>query len=321
MVSASGSGTFAGRWFEGAVGIAEADHRAAQAGRRSGQGGQGAPLNLNLSPRADADANPMFKRQANRASSIGTRSDWAMGAFVTAKIIAPCWMCGDAGTTGEHKTKRTDLRTVFGTPTQDEPLYYHDANRSNQLVRSLDAKILKSPARICASCNNARTQPHDRAWEVMSAWLFDRQPTIKAGDIIRANRIFTYNTKQNMLGVHLYFLKLFGCMVVEAGPKIPIDIQQFADAILKTRAHPFVYLKFTHGPETTGRSELHLECTEDRKHVFSTWLYQVGWLTVIVMFATPSEKQRKGLFEAWHPKFGSNRLVIADLSAPIGKPV
>jgi hypothetical protein len=84
--------------------------------------------------------------------------------------LPKCWICGEDATTGEHKTKKSDLKSVFGVPTQTQPLYYHDANRRNQLVRSLDAKILKSPSRICAECNNARTQPHNLAWAYMSVW-------------------------------------------------------------------------------------------------------------------------------------------------------
>ena len=67
--------------------------------------------------------------------------------------------------------KRSDLAAVLGAPTQDQPFYFHDLERRNKPVKSLDAKILKAPIRICAECNTTRTQPHDRAWEQMSARL------------------------------------------------------------------------------------------------------------------------------------------------------
>jgi hypothetical protein len=37
-----------------------------------------------------------------------------------------CWICGGLATTGEHKTKKSDLRDVFGKdpPTQAVPSYY-----------------------------------------------------------------------------------------------------------------------------------------------------------------------------------------------------
>jgi hypothetical protein len=86
-----------------------------------------------------------------------------------------CWICKkNKADSGEHKTKRSDLLAVLGRPSQTLPFFYSDTKRQNQVVGSLDAKILKSPVRICAYCNNARTQPHDRAWERMSDRLRSR---------------------------------------------------------------------------------------------------------------------------------------------------
>jgi hypothetical protein len=119
-------------------------------------------------------------------------------------------------------------------------------------VRSLDAQILRSPGRICANCNNARTQPHDRAWERMSAWLLTREPAIAPGTIVRANRIFPYSTARQMRNVHLFFLKQFGCLIVEG--EISIDPTRFAHAIMKNRPHPNVYLKFGCAPSLDGKA-------------------------------------------------------------------
>src|SRR5882757_8036669 len=129
----------------------------------------------------------------------------------------PCWICNrNEANSGEHKTKRSDLLAVLGKPTQEAPFYYHDLHKANRPVGSLDAKILKSPVRICADCNTARTQPHDRAWEHMSDWRGTRQQPVKVGGFVRGNRIFPHNTRIQMKNVHLFFLKLFGCMICEA---------------------------------------------------------------------------------------------------------
>ena len=141
-----------------------------------------------------------------------------------------CWICGDNATAREHKTKRSDLRDVFGTPTQAEPLYLHNANTRNRPIRSVNAKILKSPSLICPNCNNARTQPHDRAWEQMSKSLRTRVQANALGAVLRVNRIFRYDTRREMRSVHLYFVKLFCCHIIEAG--IPINITTFSNAIL-----------------------------------------------------------------------------------------
>jgi hypothetical protein len=77
---------------------------------------------------------------------------------------------------------------VLGKPTQQQPYYFHDLERRNRPVGSLNAPILKAPIRICAECNTTRTQPHDKAWERMSDRLRTRR--LKIGQWVRANSIF-----------------------------------------------------------------------------------------------------------------------------------
>ncbi len=216
-----------------------------------------------------------------------------------------CWICGDDASTKEHKIKRTDLRDVFGTVTQQNPLYLHNNKRKNQSIGSLNAKILKSPSGLSAKCNNERTQPHDRAWEKLSSVL--RAQNLTPGMNIRANKIFPYNTAKEMLNVHLYFIKLFGCHIIEGN--IPIDVTSFGKSIMQEKAHPNIYLKFGINQSFTCITDIHTaEKISDGSCAFATWFYNVGNLSVNVMFAVEGEK-RNGLVGAWHPKLGSHKII------------
>jgi|HubBroStandDraft_6_1064221.scaffolds.fasta_scaffold1829664_2 hypothetical protein len=77
-----------------------------------------------------------------------------------------CWICGATGTTRKHKAKR-DLKAVFGWPTQAAPIFVHARSGKNRQVKSIDAKVFKSPFLIREFCNSTRTQPHDQAWETI----------------------------------------------------------------------------------------------------------------------------------------------------------
>jgi|SRR5215831_3043236 len=237
------------------------------------------------------------------------------------KPIPKCWICGQDATTREHKTKRSDLKSLFGEPTQAQPVYYHDLKRRNQLVRSLKAEILKSPSRICEECNSSRTQPHDFAWAHMSVWLRSRHPRIRAGDVIRANRIFPYNTTAQMLNVHLFFLKQFGGLILESEGKIAIDVKPFATAILDGRPHPNVYLQFGIGPSVrgnpvTGRSNFKGSRIANGSCILGIWFYQVEGLTVAPVYADPGVNWAN-LHRAWHPRRGTNRFVLEDYASGI----
>jgi hypothetical protein len=226
-----------------------------------------------------------------------------------------CWICGGAGTTGEHRIKRSDLRSLFQTPTQTKPLYFHDGKVKNRPIGSLDAKILRSLCCICPKCNTTLTQPHDRAWQKMSNWLRATDYEIKPAAIVRANRIFPYDTAREMRNVHLYFVKQFGCQISEH--VIPIDLDGFAKAILEGRPHPHLYLKFGRAPHighqvAAGGSDVKTATRiGDPTCEFASWFYFVGDLAVNIIFVVHDEDLR-GLTGAWHPRFGTNRLEITD---------
>jgi hypothetical protein len=225
-----------------------------------------------------------------------------------------CWICNlNKADSGEHKTKRSDLAAVLGEPTQGRRFYFHDLERHNKPVGSLDAKILKAPIRICTQCNTRRTQPHDRAWEEMSDVLRGRN-SFTIGQWIRCNRIFCHDTKRQMVNVHLYFLKLFGCMLREAkanGKNVPIDIAPFSQAIMTGRPHPEVHLQFGRCDGTIGRSNLHCWQTEHGS-VFGGWLYELDTIAISVLFAQAGRWENRE--DRWHPRSptSAKRFQIAD---------
>lgn len=218
-----------------------------------------------------------------------------------------CWICGDEGTTREHKTKASDLRALFPIVTQKSPLFLHTDQKTNQKVGSIKADKFKFDALICANCNNSRTSSYDRAWECLSNFLRGRRPLIKKGDIISLHQVFPGSVTSSMLDVHIYFVKLFGCAIIEH--REPIDIAPFAEAILQHKPHPNVYLSFWPDLEMgTGLSNMETD-NVDGKCVYATWFYIVEPISVNVMYAAPNEC-RQGLIHAWHPRNTSMHLQI-----------
>jgi hypothetical protein len=224
---------------------------------------------------------------------------------------APCWICGRDATTGEHSVKRSDLKSEFGPVTPNNPIYVNNDRIKNRRIGGLKSDRLKLPAGLCAFCNNERTQPHDQAWEQFSTSLRTRNPPISAGVVVRANRVFAYDTKQMMLNVHLYFVKLFGCHVVENA--IPIDLTSLANSILHGKAHPNIYLKLVDTSsfgKSAGVSEIYQNAYDPNGEAFAViWIYRVGKLGVVVLFCKGGGRPEV-LREYYHPSFGHNRLLI-----------
>jgi hypothetical protein len=220
-----------------------------------------------------------------------------------------CWICGDVADSREHLTKKSDLKSVYGTPSQVDPLYFSNDQRRNVRIGSLDAKLLKSPAKICIACNTSRAQPHDRAWEQFSPAIRSILSQRRCPRSVRANAIFPYDTHRMMLNVHLYFVKLFGCHIVEQG--IPIDLTEFSFALQKGKAVQNVYMHLYKIAPSVGTSDIHTLFNESSECVFATWFYEIDNLAVNVMYAKPNQK-RDGLVNAWHPRLGTNKLQVSD---------
>lgn len=212
-----------------------------------------------------------------------------------------CWICGKDAQTGEHLIKASDMRAIFGHITQSAPVYINSASRRNVPLKGVNANILKSEAPICAHCNNQRTQPYDRAWEILSKHMRSKKK-VDGGERIDLGKIFPGSVHRSMLNVHLFFVKLFGCLIF--GNAIPIDISQFASAITNDSPHPNIYLaisSYTDGinSATAGYSDMSTAQLGGRV-VYATWSYILDKFSVRVMYAEPSE-HRKGLIDSWHP--------------------
>lgn len=146
--------------------------------------------------------------------------------------------------------------------------------------------------------------------------MHSRIPTIEKSTIIRNNKTFPYKTTQEMLNVHLFFVKLFGCRIVSE--KIPIDIESFSSSIINCKAHPYVFLKFgvfssNYTSSIVGMSEINKsEIQSINELSIFHWYHRLDNLTVHVMFSSHNEWNL--LMDSWHPSHSTNNLKICNFS-------
>lgn len=220
-----------------------------------------------------------------------------------------CWICGEEAKTGEHMTKASDLRALFGKVSQKKPIYLHRDEERNLRINTIKANELKSNALLCAHCNNSRTSKHDRAWEKLSHYLRGKKD-LRTGLYLRMNKPFPMNVNKNMLNVHLYFAKLFGCLIQDGS--IPIDLEPFRRAILDEKPHPNLHIAFWYQPDLeSGYTDVETLNANNRV-VFATWMYLVMPIAVNVIYAEP-DQHRVGLRGSWHPSKFAKRVQIMGL--------
>jgi len=212
-----------------------------------------------------------------------------------------CWICGNNGDSGEHLVKASDIRNYFGVISESNPIYTHNGYKRNRPICSVKSKRLKSKGLICKDCNNSRTQRHDMAWESLSNYLIYKYPTNNPIKRINLSKVFPGNSKNQLLNVHLFFAKLFGCRIAEHN--INIDISLFSNAILNNVALDELFLMFCETPTfNTKYADLsEIQCVNyNNSPVWAEWLYTVGHLSIKVIYSSNIHRLgRKG--KAWHP--------------------
>lgn len=104
-----------------------------------------------------------------------------------------------------------------------------------------------------------------------------------------------------MLRVHLFFVKLFGCLIKEHN--VAINIAELSTAIVNEVPHQKVFLAVSPYRDGIKKSVGYSNLEADTLHgrvVFAVWLYVLDSFAVRVMYSEPDQK-REGLIDAWHP--------------------
>jgi hypothetical protein len=217
-----------------------------------------------------------------------------------------CWICRKAkALTGEHAVKKSDLKRIFGrSGAYPEPLQLR-SEEGTQDVYNDDSELLRFKTKICGECNHVRTQQHDRAWEALSKAFGNRAP-LNPGDEINLTEVFPKETRDQMTRVQLYFVKVFGCAMLDEGLKV--DLQTFSDAIINQSCHPDVYLLFCalsglKLPKYAANSKVSFNGE------WASFIYSADPISVNIVARSFGPE----MFQAWNPRFVGDKIVIQEL--------
>ena len=217
-------------------------------------------------------------------------------------MTSNCWICGSPTTSAEHMVKASDFRTIFGNVTHTSPVYRQSKGDLNRPIRGASVAGLKFKPSLCAPCNNARTQPYDRAWERFLSYMRDVRPLLRCGNPIRFKRIFSQTSAHCATNLHLYFLKQLGCHAVESN--IPLPVTEFAACILSGHPHPCLRLIFVDCQFGASRYKIQVgdvqTLNRGQKTVSAVTHYRVESVGVVLSYVEPGHI-RLTKDRGWHP--------------------
>lgn len=225
-----------------------------------------------------------------------------------------CWICGQEGDSGEHMIKASDLRSHFGNISQKKPIFFHENEKRNIPLGSLNSKRFKFASLVCSKCNNSLTQPYDRAWEALSNYLRSNWPELLQSRKINLVKVFPGKVHKSMLYVHLYFVKIFGCKVVES--RAPIATTSLSEALLSKKAHMDIFIGFAQRPGEVDHKYAALTPINSIDingiSAFATSLYVIDNLAVNLIYA-PKIRPTSVMKDTWHPNRPAKVVRIKDL--------
>lgn len=144
---------------------------------------------------------------------------------------AKCWWRGAAATSGEHKFKRSDLTRAFGNGTWRGPtMIAHVADRVLS-PQSSRAKGLKFEKSLCHSCNTARSQTFDRAYDTFADHIRGSGDQVLGTGILDWTDVYGGEWQDGVQLLTRYWVKHIGCRLAQVGAAISPVLIEFLDGV------------------------------------------------------------------------------------------
>ena len=132
-----------------------------------------------------------------------------------------CWICGKLADSAEHKIKKSDIVKINGTGSykKGEVLLHQDDSLIP--LQGSNSKLVKYDKILCSSCNNAFTQPFDKAYECFIDYVCDNRDLVLNQRFINFKEVYSDNFADEQRNLYKYFVKSFGCKLAHYKYQIP----------------------------------------------------------------------------------------------------
>lgn len=138
-----------------------------------------------------------------------------------------CWWCGQLADSREHKYKKSDLVRHWNGP---RSLLWGGDPRFMYAVKSINKDpAVKFEKTMCERCNTRRSQPFDRAYETYSDYVAVALPKLHLRSGIDFREIYGSDWRSHQLRLARYFIKKFGCRMIDEGIRVPSQMVAFLD--------------------------------------------------------------------------------------------
>jgi hypothetical protein len=136
-----------------------------------------------------------------------------------------CWICGAPANSAEHRIKRSDLTRFYGKGSYNGPSApVHVRNGVTSPIQGPNSLRLKYEQSLCHDCNTSRTQPFDKAYDHFIEWVMSNEPVVLQKRHLNFEDIYGVDWREKQRDLFKYWVKSFGCRLVDAGQMVPRDL-------------------------------------------------------------------------------------------------
>lgn len=136
-----------------------------------------------------------------------------------------CWICNNIADSAEHRIKKSDLISLHGSGSyQGENTLYLFRGKEEYKIQGANSKIVKYEKTLCSHCNNAFSQPFDKAYESFINYIKNNESLILKRRFIDFREVYGDDFETSQKNLFKYFVKSFGCRITDSGFLVPEDL-------------------------------------------------------------------------------------------------
>jgi hypothetical protein len=136
-----------------------------------------------------------------------------------------CWICSAIADSAEHRIKKTDLVRAYGRgPYRGPSAPVHVRGGVITPVQGPGSARVKYEPSLCRKCNTTTTQPFDNAYDRFVTWVYSNEEAVLQSRVVDFEEIYGSTFEEGQRNLFKYFVKSFGCRLVESGQSVPQDL-------------------------------------------------------------------------------------------------
>ncbi|NOQ25285.1 MAG: hypothetical protein GQ564_07975 [Bacteroidales bacterium] len=229
-----------------------------------------------------------------------------------------CWWCGKPANSKEHRHKKSDIKHIFGNRFESEPVLIRGNHKKT--IQGPDSKLLKFEKVLCQNCNNSRSQPFDRSYDLFINYVLENYELILDKKNINLVNIVNSDTIGFKHNIFRYLTKIFCCRLATNNIIIEPKLVEFLNY---AKPLDFMYFKFEVRPDIHAflnrpeadvndgniyLSPLKYFLSKDNNQINLVYqFYNLQWLRIYTFY---SEKMTEENYSGYNEYNNSNTILI-----------